>query len=192
MLAFRPSLSPPLASCNDRHSLLIDRSIIWLTRVAVVSPAAMTNNYKYAERRNQQQHLLLHLYSITTTIYSVLTKRPATPIQRFMAAWRKEEVDAAMHRQEIREVTRLGKLYYSTRKRRTCEATPIPLVDESKEPCMGTRRTGNWVALRHVDASRDSYVIFYERGGVGGGAARLSLFVIFFLYSRARAGLAIV
>ena len=28
----------------------------------------------------------------------------------FMAAWRKEEVDAARHRQEKREVTRLGKL----------------------------------------------------------------------------------
>ena len=30
--------------------------------------------------------------------------------QRFMAAWRKEEVDAARHRQENREATRLGKL----------------------------------------------------------------------------------
>ena len=30
---------------------------------------------------------------------------------RFMAAWRKEEVDAARHRQEEREATRLGKLF---------------------------------------------------------------------------------
>ena len=30
--------------------------------------------------------------------------------RRFMAAWRKEEVDAAKHRQEKREATRLGKL----------------------------------------------------------------------------------
>ena len=30
--------------------------------------------------------------------------------RRFMAAWRKEEVDAARHRQEKRETTRLGKL----------------------------------------------------------------------------------
>ena len=30
--------------------------------------------------------------------------------RRFMAAWRKEEVDAARHRQEKREATRLGKL----------------------------------------------------------------------------------
>ena len=30
--------------------------------------------------------------------------------RRFMAAWRKEEVDAARHRQKKREATRLGKL----------------------------------------------------------------------------------
>ena len=30
--------------------------------------------------------------------------------RRFMVAWRKEEVDAAKHRQEEREATRLGKL----------------------------------------------------------------------------------
>ena len=29
---------------------------------------------------------------------------------RFMAAWRKEQVDAARHRREKREATRLGKL----------------------------------------------------------------------------------
>ena len=29
--------------------------------------------------------------------------------RRFMAAWRKEEVDATGHRQEEREATRLGK-----------------------------------------------------------------------------------
>ena len=30
--------------------------------------------------------------------------------RRFMAAWRKEEVDAARHRQEKREATRQGEL----------------------------------------------------------------------------------
>ena len=34
--------------------------------------------------------------------------------QRFMAAWRKEEVDAARNRQEKRETTRLGKLLSHT------------------------------------------------------------------------------
>ena len=35
--------------------------------------------------------------------------------RRFMAAWRKEEVDAARHRQEKREATRLGKLSSHTK-----------------------------------------------------------------------------
>ena len=34
--------------------------------------------------------------------------------RRFMAAWRKEEVDAARHRQEKREAARLGKLLSNT------------------------------------------------------------------------------
>ena len=34
--------------------------------------------------------------------------------RRFMAAWRKEEVDAARHRQEKREAARLGKLLSHT------------------------------------------------------------------------------
>ena len=34
--------------------------------------------------------------------------------RRFMAAWRKEEVDAARHRQEKRESTRLGNLLSQT------------------------------------------------------------------------------
>ena len=37
--------------------------------------------------------------------------------RRFVASWRKEEVDAARHRQEKREATRLGDCY-RTRKRR--------------------------------------------------------------------------
>ena len=34
--------------------------------------------------------------------------------RRFMAAWREEEEDAARHRQEKREATRLGKLQSPT------------------------------------------------------------------------------
>ena len=34
--------------------------------------------------------------------------------RRFMAAWRKEEIDAARHRQEKREATRLGNLLSQT------------------------------------------------------------------------------
>ena len=46
----------------------------------------------------------------------------------FMVAWRKEEVDAARHRQEKREATRLGKLLSHTdpcRRVEFCEATSI-------------------------------------------------------------------
>ena len=58
--------------------------------------------------------------------------------RRFMFMWRKQEVDAARHRQEKRESTRLGfQSWYRTWQRRTHEATPIGLVDEPKESCTG-------------------------------------------------------
>ena len=47
-----------------------------------------------------------------------------------MAAWRKEEVDAARHRQK-REATRLGKFLSPHGSVEFCEATPIGLADES-------------------------------------------------------------
>ena len=59
-----------------------------------------------------------------------------------------------------------------------CEATPIGLVDESKDPCTDVRRTETCVAptsmwMRHVIF----IFIFSERAAWGGGgcAARLSL-----------------
>ena len=59
--------------------------------------------------------------------------------RRFMAARRKEDVDAAGHRQEKREATRLGKLlsYFVHGSVEFCEATPFDLVDESKESLYG-------------------------------------------------------
>ena len=50
--------------------------------------------------------------------------------RRFMGAWREEEEDAARHRQEKREATRLGNLL-SHRTVEFCGATPIGLADES-------------------------------------------------------------
>ena len=41
--------------------------------------------------------------------------------RRFMAAWRKEEVDAGRHSEEKTETTKLGKLYH-TRKRRILQS----------------------------------------------------------------------
>ena len=59
-----------------------------------------------------------------------------------MVAWRKEEVDAARHRQEKREATRLGKLLsHAHGSVEFCEATSIGLADESKESLYG-RETG--------------------------------------------------
>ena len=46
-----------------------------------------------------------------------------------MVAWRKEEVDAARHRQEKRVATRLGNLLSQTEGSvEFCETTPIGLV----------------------------------------------------------------
>ena len=66
-----------------------------------------------------------------------------------MAAWRKEEVDAARHRQEKREVTKLGKLFIAQESVEYCEATPIGLADESKESLYGREADRD---LRHVEA----------------------------------------
>ena len=49
------------------------------------------------------------------------------------------------------------------------EATPIGLVDESKESCTGARWTETCVAPRHVDASRDFLFFTSFSGGGGGG-----------------------
>ena len=51
--------------------------------------------------------------------------------RRFMAAWRQEEEDAARHRQEKREATRLGKLQVAHGSVEFCKATHIGLADES-------------------------------------------------------------
>ena len=57
--------------------------------------------------------------------------------RRFMAAWRKEDVDAARHRQEKREATRLGTVIIADGSVEFCEATPIGLVDEPKVSMYG-------------------------------------------------------
>ena len=57
--------------------------------------------------------------------------------RRFMAAWRKEEVDAARHRQEKRDNETGKKVVIAHRSVIFCEATPIGLADESKESMYG-------------------------------------------------------
>ena len=55
--------------------------------------------------------------------------------RRFTAAWRKEEVDAARHRQEKREAARLGKFKVVTAHGsvESCEAITIDPADDLKE-----------------------------------------------------------
>ena len=59
--------------------------------------------------------------------------------RKFMAAWRKEEVDGARHRQEKREATRLGKLSSHTDscRYRILRSDTHRLADESKESLCG-------------------------------------------------------
>ena len=94
---------------------------------------------------------------------------------RFMAALRKEEEDAARHRQEKRgnEIRQVIIAHGSVE---FCEATPIGLIEESKESLYG----------RETD--RDL------RSAGGGGGVRCQTFFFFFspLSSRPRAGLATV
>ena len=77
-----------------------------------------------------------------------------------------------------------------------CEATPIALVDESKEPLYG-RETERDLRSAYVDASRDFLYIFLAeraaRGERGGGRWQTLYFFFFSLFSRPRAaGLATV
>ena len=58
--------------------------------------------------------------------------------RRFMAAWRKEEVDAARHRQDGEERSNeTGKLIIADGSVEFCEATPIGIVDEPKVSLYG-------------------------------------------------------
>ena len=53
-------------------------------------------------------------WEVTALKAEVWDETAAESGRRFMAAWRKEEVDAARHRQEKREATKLGKLLSHT------------------------------------------------------------------------------
>ena len=72
------------------------------------------------------------------------------------------------------------KVFYRTRQRRACEATPIGLLNEPKESFAGTKTC---VAPRHMDTSRGALlfsllnapcVVFYFVEHVWGGGGLLS------------------
>ena len=105
-----------------------------------------------------------------------------------MAAWRKEEVDAARHRQEKREATRLGNLFVEF-----CEATPIGLVDEPKISLYGRETDQD---LRSACRCVACFFFFFSERAVWGVGGRVCCqtfsFVHFPLFSRPRARLATV
>ena len=96
--------------------------------------------------------------------------------RRFMAAWKKERVDAARHLQEKRKATRLGESCYRTWKRKTFKATTIGLVDEPKESCTSAKRTKTCLAPRHVDTSRYYLSIYFPPNEQRGGGGRCQTF----------------
>ena len=61
--------------------------------------------------------------------------------RRFMAAWREEEDDAARHRQEKREATRLGKLQSHTEAWNVTKRHPLASPTSRRNPCTNARRT---------------------------------------------------
>ena len=69
--------------------------------------------------------------------------------RRFMAEWRNEEEDAARHRQEKREATRLGKLLSHTEAKNFAKRHPLAYPTSRRNPCTDARRTETCVASRH-------------------------------------------
>ena len=97
--------------------------------------------------------------------------------RRLLASRRIEEEDATRYRQEKREGNETGKVVFAHGSVEFCEATPIGLATCQRNPCKDARRTetcvtSTCVAPRHVDASRDFYVIFSPNEQRGGGGGR--------------------
>ena len=82
-----------------------------------------------------------------------------------MAAWRKEEVDAARHRQDKREATRLGNLLSHTEAQIFAKRHPLTKSTSRRNPCTDARRTE--ICVAPLDASRDFF--FLPTSSVGGG-----------------------
>ena len=72
-----------------------------------VTSIMVTTSYEYSDRQGFN-------WKATALKAEVWVETVTEGGRRFMAAWRKEEVDAARHRQEKREATRLGTLLSQT------------------------------------------------------------------------------
>ena len=83
---------------------------------------------------NTYIHTYIHTYIKAEVWVETVTEGG----RRFMAAWWKEEVDAARHRQEKSEKSsETGKLVIADGTVEFCEATPIGLVDKPKVSLYG-------------------------------------------------------
>ena len=105
--------------------------------------------------------------------------------RRLMAAWSKEEIDAAnIARRKERQ--RDWESYYRTRKRRILRSdTHWPSRRVEGNPCADARRTETCVAPWHVDASRGFYFILFSPNGQragGGGGGRFQSFSFSFSF----------
>ena len=96
-----------------------------------------------------------------------------------LAAWRKEEIDAARNCQEKREATD-WETYYRRRECRILRShTHRPSRRAERHPCTNARPTKTCVAP--VDASRDLIYFLQTSSSIGGGGGMLPDF--FFLFS---------
>ena len=105
--------------------------------------------------------------------------------QRFMAAWRKEEVDAARHRQDRRrEKQRDLETCHHTRKRRILRSNTLDLVDESKGSLLCGRKTDRDQRSACTCVARFFLIFFSERAARG--CALPDFFILFYLADHER------
>ena len=124
-------------------------------------------------------------WKVTASEAEVWVETVAESGRRFMAAWRKKEVDAARHRQENREAARLGrKLSSHTEAKSLAKRHPLAQPTSRRNPCADARQTETCVAPRHVDASRDLFYLFW-----GGALPDFFFFFLFFSVKQTTSGI---
>ena len=80
-------------------------------RMQLLPPQQFLHSVKLDDKRNRLRSVGAKAMALNAEVWVETVTEGG---RRFMAAWRKEEVDAARHRQEKREATRLGTLLSQT------------------------------------------------------------------------------
>ena len=104
-----------------------------------------------------------------------------------MPAWREEEADAARHRQEKREASRLGNLL--SRKRRILRSNTLDLVDESKESLCGRETDRDLRSACRCVACCCCFFLRTSSVGGGRGCAARILFCSLFPVQQTTSGI---